>query len=250
MPKLGTLAWLESTRGRMTAAEMLGFAARAVHAQVALAIERRTIKPVRYRDVSDIVPPDTAICTEALRVAQADCEPFLFNHCMRAYFFARLIDDGQRTIDHEAFFVATMLHDLGLAEKHRLSGSGPRCFTAVGVGHAQTLGQAHGWSDRRTSVAAQAIALHLNVVVADAFGPEAALLRFGTGADVAGLGTHRLRADQIESVCAHHPRLGMKREITRCFEIEARERPRSRAGFMTRRLGFKRYIARTTAFGD
>ncbi len=205
---------------------------------------------LRHREVDNILPPDSAIARAAVAISASACPPFLHNHNLRAYFWARLLDGDSRPFDDEALFVALMLHDLGLTDGHRLHGAREQCFTIVGARAADALGAAHGWSGPRAALAAQAITLHLNVAVADRHGKEAQLVRAGSGADVAGIGLDVLHGDQIEAVVARYPRHGLKQAIQAPLHREATERPCCRIAFMQARLGFAALIRSAPMFAD
>nr|WP_298895049.1 HD domain-containing protein [uncultured Altererythrobacter sp.] len=204
----------------------------------------------RYREVDEILPPDSAIALEALAMCEEFSDPYLLNHCLRAYFWARLLDDGAQAFDDEALFSAIMLHDMGLTDAHRLKGDEQQCFTVVGARMIQDLARKHLWPDARATLAANAVTLHLNVMVDAAHGREAELVRAGSGADVAGLGLDVLHADQVAAVCKKHPRQGFKPNMLDTMDIEASCRPKCRVAFMNKSLGFDKLIAGTTVFED
>jgi hypothetical protein len=112
------------------------------------------------------------------------------------------------------------------------------------------LARKHGWCDRRADLIANAITLHLNVVIAHRHGKEARMVRVGSGADVAGLGLHVLERDQIDTVVSRIPRLGVKREMLATLADEAKARPDSRIAFLCDRLHFGRIIERSSIFLD
>jgi hypothetical protein len=136
-----------------------------------------------------------------------------------------------------------MLHDLGLAPDHRLGCyDDDECFTAVGAREAKTMALRHGWDEARADKTADAIALHLNVVVHDHHGPEARLVRMGSGADVAGLGMSRLQPDQVREVLTRYPRHGLKEGLVPILESEALERPHCRMAFLQKKFDFSRMV--------
>lgn len=250
MARIGTLSWLERTGGRMAWHERLRFIAQGVRAR---AQERRRLvsgATLRLREVDEVLPPDSAATREAVAMCMDASPPFLFGHCMRSYLWARLLDEDTRPFDDEALFVAFLLHDMGLTERYRLHGDAQHCFTIPGARLAQALGARHGWSDRRATIAAEAIALHLNVVVGARDGREAQLVRLGSGADVAGIGMSRVPGDQIDTVVARHPRHGLKAGFATLLEQEACERPCCRTAFLQRRLGFAALIRRAPMFEE
>lgn len=250
MAKLGTLQWIERTHGRLGLRDKLALVAQGVKAKAATRKRMAANVKFRYREVDDILPPDSVIAREAMAMCEAASAPFLFNHSLRAYYWARLLDDGSTPFDDEAVFTAIMLHDMGLTESHRLSGSTEQCFTLVGARMAEELGASHNWDGRRCALAANAITLHLNVIVDPAHGREAEMVRAGSGGDVAGLGLDVLHQDQIDHVCARHPRAGFKAEILPALAIEEHARPACRIAFMNAKLGFAGLVANTPMFAE
>ncbi|OYU33767.1 HD domain-containing protein [Novosphingobium sp. PASSN1] len=250
MKQLGTLQWLEQTHGRLGLRDKLALVAQGVKARAATRKRMGASVKFRHREVDDILPPDSAIAREAMAMCEAASAPFLFNHSLRAYFWARLLDDGSKPFDDEAVFTAIMLHDMGLTDAHRLQGSDEQCFTVVGARMAEELGAKHQWNDRRTALAANAITLHLNVIVDPKHGREAEMVRAGSGGDVAGLGLDVLEQDQINAVCTKHPRLNFKTSIVPVLGLEEAQRPCCRIAFMNSRLGFTDLIANAPMFSE
>ena len=240
---VGTLNWLDRTQGKIGFRDQLSQIASGVLAQ-AQAFKRAAARTrVRNLEVDEILPPDSPMALAALELSRKASLPFLLNHCLRAYFWARLMTPQKTQFDDEAVFSALMLHDLGLCEGHRLQPSDSQnCFTAVGAGQILALAKEHGWSDQRARLAAQAVSLHLNVVVDAAHGPEAQLVRLGSGADAAGLGIGILQKDQIAAVVARYPRLDFKEQIIRALDVEARERPSCRTAFLQKKLHFSQMV--------
>jgi hypothetical protein len=250
MREIGTLSWLERTGGTLAWRGRLLFLAQGVRAKIEARKRIRSGMKVRFREVEDILPPDSAIVREAVAMCQDASEPFLVNHCFRAYFWARLLDDDPRPFDDEALFTAFMLHDMGITERYRLQGDPQQCFTIPGARLANELAAKHGWGDKRANIAAEAIALHLNVVVDPSHGKEAVMLRAGSGGDVAGLGLDLLHRDQIDGVVARYPRLDLKNKIIAPLRIETRERPCCRIAFLRKTLGFDGLIRGAPMFAE
>jgi hypothetical protein len=252
MSKLGTLTWMERTGGRLAWHDKLTLMAQGVQARVHSQRQRQRHAgtKLRHREVSQILPPDSAIAREALAMAQDSSPPYLMNHSLRAYFWARLLDADTRPFDDEAVFVALMLHDLGLTDRWRLQGQAQHCFSVVGARAAQELAAKHEWTETRANLAAGAITLHLNVTVGDAQGKEAQMVRAGSGGDVAGLGLAILQRDQIAEVVGRYPRFGLKSMMTRSLMVEATERPCCRTAFLCRSLGFVDLIKNNRVFSE
>lgn len=240
MSDFGTLAWIDRTGGRLDLLDRLRLMAAGVRARAAA--KRLPARLLADRRVEDILPPDSAIAREALTLCRDASPVFLFNHCLRAYFWARLLDREPGKIDSEALFVAMMLHDLGLAPRHRLDPLRDACFAATGAREAEALALRHGWSAPRARVTADAIALHLNVVVDHRHGPEARLVRLGSGADVAGFGLKLLSREQIAAVVRRYPRHGLKEELAALLHSEAGYHCGCRMAFLWRRFDFGRLV--------
>ena len=250
MAKIGTLEWVEASNGKLGLIEKLTLAAQGVRAKAATLRRIKAGVKVRNIEVEAILPPDTPIAREAMAMCEEVSRPFLFNHCLRSYFWARLLDDGSEPFDDEVLFTALMLHDMGLTDEYRLQDSKQQCFTIVGAAMADELARKHNWSDKRASIAANAITLHLNVTVDPAHGKEARMVRAGSGGDVAGLGLDVLHEDQIHTVCKKHPRLNMKRNIRSLLGIESKQRPDCRMAFLDRKLGFGGLISQAPMFRE
>lgn len=242
MAKMGTLEWSEKTHGKLGLRDKLAMVLQGVRAKAATKERLKNNVKFRHMEVDDVLPPDSAIAREAMAMCEEDSDPYLFHHSLRAYFWARLMDDGTRRFDDEALYVGFMMHDMGLTEKHHIRNGRDHCFTLVGARLAQELGEKHGWSDARADIAAAAITLHLNVIVDPVHGREAELLRLGSGADVAGLGLDVLHRDQIDAVVTRYPRLNLKRDMAMPLGRETRDRPCCRTAFLHDKLGFGELI--------
>ncbi|WP_291842665.1 hypothetical protein [Maricaulis sp.] len=250
MARTGTLDWMEKTHGKLGLVDRLRLIGQGVRARAATRSRLRDNVRLRHVEVDDILPPDSAIAREAMAVCEDASEPWLFNHCMRAWFWARLLDDGREPVDHEVLFTGLMLHDLGLTERHSLAGRAERCFTLPGARMAEALAAKHDWSGSRARLMAQAITLHLNIEIEARHGREAELLRAGAGGDVAGLGLDVVHADQIGAVCDRYPRLQLKTSITPVLQAEARARPGCRIHFLIKTFRFDRLIANAPMFTE
>jgi hypothetical protein len=240
--QLGNLTWLQASGGRMAWHERLRFTAQAVQAQFARKFSFTSSLALPYRDLDDIIPPDSAITREALALCFESSDAYLVNHCLRTYYWARLLDDGRQRFDDEALFTAVLLHDLGLTQQYRLPETSQDCFTVVGAQAAYALALKHNWDDVRATRTADAIALHLNIVIAEGQGKEARMLRAGAGADVIGAGLRQLDPAQIHNLHSRIPRLDMGRKLVQAFKQEAQLRPCCRMALLHNKLGFLNLI--------
>src|SRR5580765_7477736 len=98
------------------------------------------------RVVAGVMVPDTPLITSAIEYARENSEPYLFNHVMRSWLFAVSLAQLNRTAhDGEVVAVATLLHDIGLAEAF----NGPLRFEVEGANAARKFGRSAGLDDRR-----------------------------------------------------------------------------------------------------
>lgn len=88
------------------------------------------------RLLAGIMVPDTAIVSRAIDYAREHSEPYLFNHVMRSWLFGVAIAQQQDSPhDPEVLAVATLLHDLGLANAF----DGPLRFEVEGANAARGI---------------------------------------------------------------------------------------------------------------
>lgn len=197
----------------------------------------------RNLDPRDIKAPDTRTAAEAEAICREASPPFLLNHCLRCYLWGRLLADANgHALDDELFYVACLLHDLGLTEKYGRPEADVHCFTLLGAGPARNLAGKAGWEEARQDALAEAITLHVNVHVGLAHGVDAHLLNASTALDVTGLRLWELPRPQVDAVLARYPGLGMKAQIGKVWSHETKVRPHSRARFLSRYLQFESRI--------
>ncbi|MFI6532089.1 HD domain-containing protein [Nonomuraea sp. NPDC050547] len=151
--------------------------------------------------------PRTALAIEAVRHARAIESPPIFNHSMRTYLYGRFTGETQgvlpgRDYDDELFFLACVLHDVGLSEP----GNGRRSFEIDGADLAANWLVERGLPRDRAEVVWDAVALHLSPAIALRKRPEIALVTAGAGYDIGGDGPP-LPAGYAERVHAVLPRL-------------------------------------------
>jgi hypothetical protein len=191
---------------------------------------RRLARALKIQTLQDAVPadwaiPDSAFARQATEIATTLCPEFMVRHCFRSYCFgAILASRNQLRLDHETFFVAAMLHDLGLSETHA---GDPGSFEWVGAKLAHTISLDAEQSEFRAALIHNAIALHTSVGIAENCQPEIALLHFGTGMDLFGMRLDEIPRDVLERVLAEHPRSEFKAEFSPCLVHQAELKPDS-----------------------
>lgn len=237
MSEIGSVAWLERTRGRLSRREQLELVAVGVRSQAALLARRlgRPVDPVARLDPRDVRIPDSAAAKEAEEVC-GGLPPSVANHSRRCYLWGAILaaQDGI-AFDEEIFYVAALMHDAGMpvaaAEGHDC------CFTldsvlAVRALHAPLEPQA-----RRHAVE-EAIALHLNPEVARERGAEAHLMNAAAALDVLGMRLWEVEPRAKAAVLDRHPRHGFKAEWDALCRAHIRAMPRGRTGWLYRYAAF------------
>ena len=240
---VGTRRWSLATGGLLSRTARLSLYRQMLKAQMADIAARIAgmgfwRKPSLDVDVSSIPVPDSAMARAAEEFAADVYGRALNLHCLRTYFWGALLGkaDAIQT-DLELFYVASLLHDLGLADPH-IREAQSCCFAVTGAREAEAFVRRHGWDDARAHAVFEAISLHLNLdVSAKQHGAEARLLACGAQLDVVGARVHRLSRRTIESTLKAYPRDGFVGEILELMDTP--HHPDSRSAFLEN-IGFRK----------
>ncbi len=237
--RVGGIEWLERTNGSLTSADrrsligpILRGQAQAIAGRLALLAGRR-----RRAAIELPAPPDSAMAREAEEAA-ADQPAALLGHAYRTWAFGAALAavDGAGGLDGELFYVASLLHDVGLTEA--VSGED---FTLRSAAAARPIVAAHR-DAAEVDLVRDAISAHATpgaTVAAD--GPEAFYVQAGATCDLGGLRLHHLPAAFVDDVLDRHPRTGLVVDITARIVAEATAVPGSRFALL-RRAGFTQAI--------
>ncbi|MEV4000625.1 HD domain-containing protein [Actinomadura sp. NPDC049753] len=162
--------------------------------------------------------PRTPTTRAAADLAAEAAPPYLLNHSYRTYLFGRcLVVDPE--VDHEAAFVAAMIHDLGLTDTY----AGEREFARVGADLACHFLEGRGWDLERIHVVEEAILRHTNLMAEQV--PVFRLVQAGAAVDVAGLGWEGLASDDLADILTAYPRLDFATGMRSSFLDEAHRHP-------------------------
>jgi hypothetical protein len=173
------------------------------------------------RLLAGVSVPDTPVISRAIEFARERSEPYLFNHAMRSWLFAAMIAQRNQTKhDGEVLAVATILHDVGLAEDF----NGPLRFEVEGANAARAFARDQHLDDHRTQLIWDAVALNSTPSIALHKEVEVALSTMGIGLDWGGWGYEAVDQTQIAAILEEFPRLEMKKQFTRavCRIVETR----------------------------
>lgn len=173
------------------------------------------------RLLAGVSVPDTPVISRAIEFARERSEPYLFNHAMRSWLFTSISAQRNQTVhDGEVLAVATILHDLGLAE----SFDGPLRFEVEGANAARAFARDQGLDDRRAQLIWDTVALNSTPSIALHKETEVALSTMGIGLDWGGWGYEALNENDVAAILEEFPRLEMKKQFTHavCRVVQTR----------------------------
>ena len=215
--RFGGIGWVERTNGVLTNAEKWRLARAVMRGQGQALSSRLKLYANRRPDgVMDIpVPPDSAMARDAEDAASYQSAELL-GHARRTWVYGRALAaaDGVK-VDEELFYVACLLHDLGLIET--VTGED---FTLRGARAAGKIVERFRGPDGALIVK-DAIAAHSTpgITVAND-GPEPFYVQAGATCDLGGVRLNDLTPDLVEATMARHPRNGLVTDITPRIKAE------------------------------
>jgi hypothetical protein len=175
-------------------------------------------------DVTELAFPDTPIAVASRDFAREVSSDAVYNHCERTYGFGVALGERERwDFDQEVFYVASLLHDLGLVERF----DGPDDFEVNGANAAHAFVTQQGWDDAKADLVREAIALHMRVGTEDHDRKEVPLVRLGAAVDVLGWGLEDVPKDLTERLLADFPRANLKAELIRLMGDQMQRKPDS-----------------------
>ncbi|GAA3158694.1 hypothetical protein GCM10010486_25790 [Nonomuraea roseoviolacea subsp. carminata] len=180
----------------------------------------------------DLSFPATRLARAARRLVTEAQQPFLRNHSLRGFLFARAVAEKAgrrpgRDYDAEVMFLICVLHDMGLTER---ADTGQR-FEVDGADFAARFLERHGITDARVDTVWDGIALHTSygINASPVFlrrrPPEIAIAHTGIGIDLTG-GPSDLPKGYAERVNAAYPRHGGARALTDAMVAQCLADPR------------------------
>lgn len=181
---------------------------------------------------ADLSLPSTRLAREALHLVNRTQKPYLRNHSVRSFLFARAAAEqaGQRPgrdYDGEVAFLICILHDMGLTAS---AGANQR-FEVAGADFAASFLEERGMTDSRLDTIWDGIALHTTYTLTRSpvyqrrRPPEIALTTNGIGLDLFGR-PEDLPPGYADRVHAAYPRHGGGRVLTDAIVAHAKSDPR------------------------
>jgi len=245
--RVGTWTWAERTDGKLRQADRRGLLHQAMQLQWRRLVAQTTRRFGRKHaaiSADSLRIPDTPTATRAADLCMQLSPLWLTHHCTRTYLWGSLLAKREAlSYDEEFLYIAAMLHDLGLTSSHWGKDTTAQCFAVEGARAAKAFAREVAWDARRQDALAEAICLHLNVVVPVEQGVEAHLLQAGASCDVIGTAYHAIAPKTRALVLEQYPRLHFKQEIEDCLHQQVLLRPEARAALLYHRFQFGERIA-------
>jgi hypothetical protein len=180
---------------------------------------------------SVIALPDTPLAQAAVRLVFTAESASIANHSVRSYLFARLVAGriglaAGRDYDDRLLFLASVLHDLGLAPEGRHT----QRFEVAGADAAAEFLTGHRLPAAEVDAVWEAIALHTTPQIAERRGPLCLLVREGIGADFGGvigpgLGLETITDEEGRAIHDAYPRFAMISSIVEAMATQAAKNP-------------------------
>jgi hypothetical protein len=187
--------------------------------------------------------PDSRLCIAAAAFAKRVSTPCLFNHVARTFAFGEAAGDAQKLkYDRELFYIAAILHDLGLSSLARGAGR----FEIEGADAAKEFLSREGMNDRDIDVVWDAIALHTTAGVPLRKRVEMKLVQIGAGIDLGFAPLDIIATPRLTRIIEEWPRLNFKVEFPALFLALFEKNPHAAASHVTAEIcerhvpGFRR----------
>lgn len=187
-------------------------------------------------EIAGIRVPDSALAQVVIEVVRDASPQPLFNHVARSFVFGSKFGEAQGLkYDPELFFVAAMMHDLGLTERYMADAR----FEVDGADAAAAILRERGYPEAKIDLVWEAIALHASMEIAPRRSAEVALVHIGTFMDT-GANADKFPAAFFDQVFEALPSLGNTAHMIEAIGNVLRRKPH------TAYLSFERDIAERT----
>ena len=165
-------------------------------------------------DLEQLRVPDSKAAAAADALAAEGQSVTLTNHGLRSYGFGALLGIREgRAFDAEVFYVASILHDIGLMPEFDRGGR----FEEDGDAVTRELLAEVGWEPARAERAGKAVRDHWHGPESEA-DVESLLLAYGTSVDVGGWRLDDFTPATLEAFLGAAPRCGFKEHFLELVE--------------------------------
>lgn len=180
--------------------------------------------------------PSSPLAVEATTIARSALPAAIFNHSLRTYLFAEMVGSAKRwDYDAELLYVASILHDTGLAPQYM---SKAERFEVDGAHVAQALMNKHRISALRQTLVWDAITLHDSGGLARWKPHEVALVNAGVSTDF-GANLDILDHHQVRTVLEAVPRSGFIDAFLPAVAEVARRKPFATGNCFVTDVGYR-----------
>jgi len=234
--RLGGIGWARRTRGSLTGAERRRLIAEVAKAQasnmagrVKLALGHLPAGAAAL-DLQDFAPPDSALAREAEEVCREQ-SPAVAGHGHRTYVYgAALAALDKEPLDRELFYVAALLHDLGIEQP--VAGED---FTLRSAARAIECAHSGGLAEHQAELIADAITIHASPgITAERDGALGFYVQSGATLDLGGFRQWDLPKPLVNGAIELHPRHGVQKGIQELIRAEAKAVPEGRFALLVR----------------
>ncbi|SLG56559.1 HD domain-containing protein [Mycobacteroides abscessus] len=241
--------WAERTGGNLTRAQKLrtaGALLKSVPAAVPGAIKYRLGKRgTAGLNFNEVKLPDSKLAKAAEEEANDTLPPWLVNHSIRTYFFARVLTQiDSVSVDDELNYAASLLHDRGFDKP-----TPGRCFTVVGGERAIAVAEAAGVDPQRAREVGAACSDHSTVGMDHHLNIPGGYVIAGSLVDCMAKRLYEFDPTWVTELFARYPRLNLNRELTAVMGAEVRAVPNGRLA-LTHRVVSPAFLLRVSPFPE
>ncbi|UAB72237.1 HD domain-containing protein [Vibrio sp. SCSIO 43132] len=205
--------WSESTNGILLGKDKWQFYGLLIKGQCHETIQRLIRfcgghrKAISRINLSSIPEPDTLLAKKAMQLSVQSCEPELYLHCLRTYYFGAMFAQFKnQKPDLELLYVASLMHDIGLTENYKEQAR-HTSFAVSGARAAYDLAEQFEYRESWRIELYEAISKHLNPYLSSRGNSiESICLQKGATLDVIGAYHFLFPKDQIAKLNNRFPR--------------------------------------------
>jgi HD superfamily phosphodiesterase len=240
---MGDRLWAKHGAGRLSKQEEIRFVGEAVRRKILMTLPHLGDQArLEACDLDAIVIPDSHAALVAREALDDVQKSWLTAHCLRTYIWGHMLAHLENIrFDAEVYYIAALLHDLGLTGEHAHA-KDCGCFAVKSADIAFDLSETFNWDESRRHTLYDTISLHLNIDGNLKLGAEAYLLHEAASLDVIGARGQEIARPIIREVYARYPLEDMKKELQSVMRQEAELRRSSRVHLLVK-LGFLKLIA-------
>lgn len=234
--RLGGLAWVSRTGGRLSRAEQRRLVAATALGQWEIAVGRAKLALGRLPAAAARVDLDTfrvpdSTFAQAAEQGCAELPAALQGHSYRTWLFGHALAgvDGNK-LDEELFYCGALLHDYGIANP-----TADRDFTLGSADRMRSCANAAEVAGERADLLADSICVHATPgIKVETDGATGCYLQWGAMVDGAGLRIWDVSPGNVQEILRRYPRDDFKRELIEMIRAEAAAVPGGRMRLLVR----------------